>query len=60
MFRAHESTNYTIGICVRVLMLLHLMNFMMYLSYVGIIIKDPRQLFIIYKCQFLQNMLDLM
>lgn len=50
IYEEHSSMNYAIGICVRVLMLIHLMNFMMFGSYAGIAYKDPRQLHIIYKC----------
>jgi hypothetical protein len=50
IYEEHGGLNYTIGICVRVLMLIHLMNFMMFASYAGIAYKDPRQLHIIYKC----------
>lgn len=60
IYEEHGSMNYAIGICVRVLMLIHLMNFMMFGSYAGIAYKDPRQLHIIYKCQFLQNTIILM
>lgn len=52
--------NYTIGICVRILMLIHFLSFMMFMSYAGIAYKDPRQVYIIYKCEFLQNMIILM
>lgn len=55
IYAEHNDTNYIIGICVRILMLIHLMDFMMFLSLAVIAYKDPRQIYVIYKCQYLQN-----
>lgn len=56
----HQSTNYAIGICVRILMLIHLMDFMMFLALAVIAYQHPRQMYVIYKCQFLQNVIILL
>lgn len=50
----HRATNYQIGICVRILMLIHLMDFMMFASLAYIAYQHPRQIYVIYKCQFVQ------